>query len=260
MRVSPSKQRLVYPLFLHMKRSWLLGWMKKIIFQKLIDYAQRALATQIVHYDSLLDKIVSRYAVSRRDIEPRNGWCFVFHLLISSHQENKKAYIADYGAGETSRLSVVLEQDVILFECAGPDGQLDRLSANVKFDVPTHVRFEFATDHDGIYMSLNVNNIEQDLRVGNRLFDFSPDVNAFTLGASSYGKSGAAFTIHTHYIAKVTLSVLEKLASFHYFQRRLSAFVGNIEFRPESFMVMSPNGTLVQEHAQLKPIYRTGQS
>ena len=218
--------------------------------------AGRSTASEIIFFADLLDHLVSMYALSRKDSQSRPGWSFVFHAKFPRDQLHNRAYIASYGEGDTNRLSVILENGYIVFECADADGHIHRLCSEVEFEVPIYVRFEFSNDELGIYMSLNVNNIEKDLRTGSRILNFDPNVSSFVLGADPHGEDGAAFLMMTHYSVNKTMKIKDKLDSYHYFERALGFELKGIQFEPRSFMIRSSDGSLIQEHEHLKPRYR----
>lgn len=218
--------------------------------------AGRSTACEVVFYDALLDQLANTYALSRRDVESRPGWCFVFHAQIAKSQAHRRAYMASYGGSRENSISVIVENEFLVFECIDADGQIHRLSSRIQFDVPIYVRFEFSNDENGIYMSLNVNNQEQDLRVGSRVLNFNPDVFSFVLGAGPSGDSGAEFLMLKHYSVSKTIAIKDKLGSYHYFERSLGSELKGVYFLPESYMIRSPDGALIQEQDHLKPRYR----
>lgn len=218
--------------------------------------ACRSPACEIIFFDDLLDNLATTYALSRKDVESRPGWCFVFHAQIAKSQAHDRAYIASYGGSGENSISVIVEGEFLVFECIDAENQVHRLFSRVERDVPIYVRFEFSNDANGIYMSLNVNNREQDLRVGSRVLSFNPDVFSFVLGAGPRGESGAEFLMMEHYSVNKTIAIKDKLGSYHYFERELTAELKGIYFLPENYMIRSPDGALIQEHEHLRPRYR----
>ena len=102
-------------------------------------------------------------------------------------------------------------------------------------------------------MSLNVDNLEQDLRVGKKLFTFDLDATEFVLGADLNGRFGAKFKEGTHYYLNRTMSIQEKLDSYAAFTQEVRSDSSCLEFEPESFMRRSSLGHLVQDIHELKP-------
>jgi hypothetical protein len=217
--------------------------------------AQRKVPTEIVFYDDLLDRMGDFYSIARRDSVPRTGWCFVSHLYLAPEQIHAKAFLAEYGAADADRISVYLENDEIVFECCNSTQSMHRLTASVNGLGPHYVRFEFSNDQDGSYMSLNVNNIEADLRLAKSVLKLFPDTELFTLGADSNGRRGAHFYMLEHYFVGRTMDMAGKLGSFHYFQRKVSTSSYCDEFKPQSYMTRDPSG-LVQEQEEFKPVLR----
>jgi hypothetical protein len=217
--------------------------------------ANRNIPCEIVFFDKFIDRMVAAYMLSRRNTELRPGWCFVFHAQITKNQIHTRAYLASYGNGFNS-ISVILDNEFIVFQCIDAEGQCHRLSSKVDFDCPVYVRFEFSNDLDGIYMSLNVNNEERDLRVGSRVLNFDPNVFSFILGAGPGGENGAEFLMMEYYVSLQTMSTFDKLGSFHYFERELGKECKGVYFLPEDYMIRNAEGNMVQENAQLRPSLR----
>lgn len=217
--------------------------------------ANRTIPCEIVFFDEFLNRMVVAYSLSRKNTENRPGFCFVFHGQITKNQTHTCAYLASYGNGLNS-ISVCIETEFIIFQCIDAEGQCHRLSSKVEFDRPVYVRFEFSNDLDGIYMALNVNNEERDLRIGSRVLDFNPNIFSFILGAGPGGENGAEFLMMEHYTAKQTMSTFDKLGSFNYFERKLDAESKGVYFLPESYMTMNAEGNMVQENEHLRPSLR----
>jgi len=218
--------------------------------------AARSTPCQILFFDDLLNRLTSTYSLPRKDTEERPGWCFVFHAQLSRSQLYNPAYLASYGGSEKNSISVLLEDEFLVFECRDEDNQVHRLFSRVQFDVPIYVRFEFSNDAKGIYMSLNVNNVEQDLRVGSKVLSFNPSIFSFVLGAGPNGENGLEFFMFEHYCVNKTLELKHKLGSYHYFERKLASEQKGIHFKSGSYMIWSQEKrALVQEHEHLKPRY-----
>jgi len=208
---------------------------------------------EIMFYDTLLNRLSDAYAMGRKDVFSRMGWCFVYHLVFPDHQPYARAYLGDFGGHNSDRLSIYLEGTLLVFESIDSGGRTHRLTGNLAGKEPHYIRFEFSNDIDGIYMSLNIDNQEHDLRVGQVQLQFDPNFSTYTLGADIDGANGAAFQILENYAVNRTLTMQEKLDSFHYFSENAPTQSSCIEFRPQSFMKRSPDGHLVQEVEALKP-------
>lgn len=217
--------------------------------------AQRKIPTEIVFYDEILDRMIGNYSIARKDCYSRPGWCFVSHIYLAPEQIHQRAFLAQYGNADSDRISVYLEGGEIIFECCDSQQKLHRLSSPIGGLGPHYVRFEFSNDHDGTYMSLNMNNVETDLRFGKKLLNLSPDIETFTFGADSNGAYGAHFFMLEHYAVSRTMDIAEKLGSFYYFEKKINAQSYCLELKPQSYMVRRSAG-LVQEQDQFKPFLR----
>ncbi|NCB85659.1 MAG: DUF4263 domain-containing protein [Bacteroidia bacterium] len=218
--------------------------------------AQRKIPTEIIFYDDLLDRMVNAYSVGRRDVASRVGWCFVSHIHLAPTQPPGKAFLADYGAASADRISVYLENHEFVFECFDSQQKIHWLRAPLDGLGPHYVRFEFSNDSSGAYMSLNVNNFEAELRLGKSVLNLLPDTGLFTLGADSSGKRGAHFYMLEHYLVGRTMSLVEKLDSFRYFEQKVNTASQCIEFKPKDYMVRQPSGHMAQERDDWKPVLR----
>lgn len=219
--------------------------------------AQRKVPTEIIFYDELLDRMGAAYSMARRDAASRPGWCFVSHVYFAPEQLHKKAFIAEYGAASADRISVYLENNEIVFECCDSQGKQHRLQSPLTGLGPHYVRFEFSNDSNGAYMSLNVNNAEAELRLAKSALQLFPDTELFTLGADASGSHGAHFFMLEHYFVSRTMDMAEKLGSFRYFQQNTRTPSNCLEFRPQSYMVRQPSGSLAQEREEFKPVLKS---
>lgn len=218
--------------------------------------AQRKVPTEIVFYDDLFERMVKAYSIGRSDKLSRNGWCFVTHIYLGDMQASGKTFIADYGSGSADRISVCLDNNEIIFECFDSQQKVHSLQARLDGRGPHYIRFEFSNDSSGIYMSLNVNNIESELRLGKGVLKLFPETEFFTLGADSSGNNGAHFYMFAHYFFNQTMSLVEKLDSFRYFQQEVSKNSHYLEFKPKDYMIRQSSGHLAQELNAFRPIFR----
>ncbi len=209
---------------------------------------------EVVFYDELLERLIDRYFSSRRDRETRLGVTLVFHIDIPQKQAYERAYIGSYGAGERDRVSLFLENNCLYFQCIDSSGFTHNLYAPLTKAGLHFVRFEFSNDEKGIYMSLNIDNIEQDLRMGDGVLNLDLNLSNFVLGADANGQNGAAFCLLEHYASASTMELLHKLGSYDYFLRNTQGDeLSAMEFKPESFMIRNPEGNMSQEEERFKP-------
>lgn len=237
---------------------WLISGMSEENDLPLIERlcSQRKIPTSVIHYDVLLELLLERYAASRRDFVSRPGWSFTFHVQFLEPQSSDPAFLGEFGEGERNRLSIFLNEGWLTFHCADREGNSHQLSSKITGSGPHHIRFEFSNDESGIYMSLNVDNNEQDLRVGNRMLNFDPDTSAFTLGANSKGEKGARFLLFTHYFISRTLDFSEKLSTYRHFKKVTRGKTKALEFDAKSYMVRDGDGNLIQPAPDCKPTFR----
>lgn len=218
--------------------------------------AQRKVPTEIVFYDDLFERMVKAYSIGRSDSLSRDGWCFVTHIYFVDMQASGKTFIADYGTGSIDRISVCLNNNEIIFECFDSQQEIHSLKARLDGGGPHYIRFEFSNDSSGTYMSLNVNNIESELRLSRGALKLFPKIEFFTLGADSSGNNGAHFYMLEHYAVNKTLSLIDKLNTFRYFQQKISKTSHCLEFKPKDYMIRQSSGNMAQELDAFRPIFR----
>ena len=119
-----------------------------LVVSRLLE--KRNANVDIIYYDSLLDRLVSAYALTRPDSTTRSGWCFVYYIAFPDVQAYTKAFIAEYGTTDGDRLSIYLEHNQLIFECSERQGISHRLSALIAKSQPHYIRFEFSNDNAGI--------------------------------------------------------------------------------------------------------------
>lgn len=218
--------------------------------------ARRKVPTEIIFYDDLLNKLIDAYSVSGTDIASRSGWVFVFHIYLSHKQPADKVVIAEYGGEGKDKVSVCLENGILIFKCLDSENKSHCLESSLDKLGPHYIRFEFSNDSDGIYMSLNVNNIETERKIGKKKLHLDPNIDYLTLGADSTGNNGAYFYMFMHYAVNRTMDVKEKLDSYYCFKEETREGSRCLEFKPQHFMVRQLSGHLAQEKEELKPILR----
>lgn len=218
--------------------------------------ANRKTPTEIIFYDELLNKLINVYSVARGDIASRSGWVFVFHIYLSHIQPANKVVLAEYGGEGQDKVLVCLENGNLIFECIDSENKSYCLESSLERSGPHYVRFEFSNDSDGIYMSLNVNNVETDLKIGEKKLNLDPDLDYLTLGTDSNGNNGAHFYMFENYAVNRTMDIKEKLDSYYYFKKKMGEVSKCLEFKPQHFMVRQLSGDLAQEKEELKPILR----
>ena len=218
--------------------------------------ANRKVHTIMLHFDSLLDHLSNTYRSARPNTEERDGLCIIYHLIIHPNQRYQRGFIADHGEEKTNRLSVFIENGIVVYQCVDSSGTKHELRSKITLNQPLYLRFEFSNDADGIYMSLNVDNEERDLRVGSVKFDFHPDIRSMYLGANLSGQDCGRFQMLQLYVISKTMKLSQKLESFEYFKRCVSDPSPAVDFDGTRFMIREPSGNLVQQESEHRPVFR----
>ena len=218
--------------------------------------SNRKLQTRILPFDTLLGQLVKIYGSGRPNTEGRDGLCVVYHLIIHPEQACEKTFIADHGEERANRFSICVEREYIFFRAIDATGSKHELHSKITFNEPLFLRFEFSYDDAGIYMSLNVNNEERDLRAGSVKFEFYPDIRSMYVGASLLGRDCARFQMLESYYLTKTMTIEHKLGSFDYFKTRMCDSPSAVDFDGTTFLVREPSGSLVQHHSTHPPDFR----
>ena len=215
----------------------------------------RKVPTTILCYDILLEKLVDAYSNTRKRTEELPGISIVYHLIIEKEQSFDRAFIADHGTSPKNRLSVFIENNYIVYRCIDSEGDIHVCKASAIYDKPIYLRFEFAPNSDGIYMSLNVNNEEHDLHVGRVGVNFDLQLKGFVLGSDILCKKFGKFYILETYYTMKTMSIENRLGSYHYFERKTSNSLTALHFNGSHYMVRVENGSLSQSDPNYQPQY-----
>ena len=206
----------------------------------------------ILHYDVLLKHVAKAYAHKHEGVESRPGWCFIYRISLADVQSDQRVFISDAGTLDGERISLVLERDMLAFECVDADGHLHRLTGSCVRNAAHYVHFEFSNDQDGLYMSLRIDDEEHELVKGKSHLRFDPDLSNFTMGADLSGNRGAAFNMYEMFFVNNTLNLENKLGVYGYFaEKKLDSYV---RYEAQSYMRSISDGALIQPSEYLKPI------
>ncbi|MBE9238737.1 DUF4263 domain-containing protein [Anabaena aphanizomenioides LEGE 00250] len=215
----------------------------------------RKIPTTFLCYDLLLDNLVDSYLNTRRTTENRTGWSIVYHLIVDKEQLFPCSFIADHGSPKNNRLSVFIENGHIVYQCIDNDGEVHSLKSRIVYDQPIFLRFEFATDDNGIYLSLNVNNEERDLRVGSVNLNFNMQLTGFVFGTDISCKFFGRFYMLEAYYSPKTMSIEDKLGSYHYFKRKTLGISAGVRFDGKHYLVRNQSGNMSQSNPKYQPKY-----
>ncbi|MBD2362296.1 DUF4263 domain-containing protein [Anabaena minutissima FACHB-250] len=215
----------------------------------------RTTQTSFLCYDSLLNKLIDKYLITYRKTENRIGGSVVYHLIFDKEQLFPRSFIADHGFPQKNRLSVFIENGYIVYQCIDKEYKVHFCKAPIIYEKPVYLRFEFATDNNGIYMSLNVNNEEQDLRIGSAKLNFDLQLTGFVLGTDISCQYFGKFYILEAYSSSKTMSIEDKLGSYHYFRRKVVSLSSGIHFDGTHYLVRNSNGNMSQSNPMYQPKY-----
>ena len=171
---------------------------------------------ELLFFDTLLERLSRAYEARHQGVASRLGWSFQYLISFPIDQPEKRTYISDFGSVEKDRVSFIREENLIAFECLDSQGRLHRLAALCIGTDCHYVRFEFSNDDGGIYMSLHVNDEEQELKLGKLQFQCNPDMTIRVDGANLEQRVGAVFNIYETIIRGQTLNLREKLDCYSY--------------------------------------------
>lgn len=212
--------------------------------------------TEIIPYDVLLDRLIDCYAISRRDTNSREGWCFCCHIVVAPNQIHPRAYNYDIGTPGHNRVSMYIEKEDLVLRCIDKSGESHKSAYRCVVNEPLYVRFEFSTDEGGILISYNVNNEEVDLRVGQKPLEVAPDITSFFLGSDLNESRNARFKLLEYYIVGKTMDLKCRLDSFRYFKHKIDQSGNCLEFDGTSYMIRKTDGAMVTTENDNRPILR----
>ncbi|NEQ44168.1 MAG: DUF4263 domain-containing protein [Leptolyngbya sp. SIOISBB] len=198
----------------------------------------RKTSTSFLYYDQLLEKLIQSYSINRKYVKGSKGWTFTYHIVLDREQRFDRSYIADYGSLENNRLSIFIENKNIVCQCIDAAGEFHTLKSPIEFMKAVFLMVEFSTDDYGIYLSLNVDNEEKDLRVGSVKLVLDIELVGSCVGADLTGKNFGRFYLIGKWICNGTLSLKDKLGAYHYFKRTSCVVSDSIFFDGSSCMLL----------------------
>ncbi|MEA5512769.1 Shedu anti-phage system protein SduA domain-containing protein [Nodularia sp. UHCC 0506] len=215
----------------------------------------RKTPTSFICYDSLLNQLIEKYLSTRKPTDNRIGGSIIYHLIVDKEQLFTRSFIADHGSPQKNRLSIFIENGYIIYQCIDNEYIVHLCKAPITYEKSIYLRFEYATDHNGIYMSLNVNNEEHDLRIGSATLNFNLQLTGFVLGTDISCKYfGKFYMLEACYVSK-TMSIEDKLGSYHYFKRKAASLSGGVYFDGAHYLVRNNNGNMSQSDPKYQPKY-----
>lgn len=215
---------------------------------------ERPIPVELLFFDTLLDRLGTAYEAKHQGVASRGGWSFTFLISFPVVQQESRAYISDYGNLVKDRISFIREENLIAFECLDSEGRLHRLAAKCTGTAPHYVRFEFSNDDGGLYMSLHVDDDEQEHKFSKLQFQCRPDLTIRVDGANLEGRCGAAFNSFQTIVINRTLTLGEKLANYSYCLEIMASKKSFLEFQAHSFMRGVAGGSMAQDIDDLKPV------
>jgi hypothetical protein len=211
---------------------------------------------EIIFFDRLLERLIARYETGRPDAVREAGICVLLDVVLAPKQLHEKAFICDYGSVERDRLSMCIENGRLILTCLDSQGRAHQLEGNVAVGVSINIRFQCCNAGNGAFMSLALNNEEQDLRIKNSGICFQLDFSSLNVGADINGKNGARFQMLEHMCYSQTLGTVEKLQIYHYSKSKIKHPHPCVEFNGVNSMVRDVDGNLRPRTGSDGPTYR----
>lgn len=230
--------------------------------------SKRQHGLDILYFDEVLSRLIESYSTGRPDIlvpDEKGDCCklsgitFCHHFILPKKQVNRKAYIVEIGDTENNRLSIFVENDLIVVEVIDDNGRSHFSESDPAVGEPIFMRVEISDEPGARFLSVFLNNREVEFRVSAQGAKFRPNLKAMTLGADRAGNNCARFNSMTTYYVDRTMNLLERIGSFDYFLRMTrdsSGSSGCLEFDGSQFMIRDQSGSLIQPQNDRRPIYR----
>jgi hypothetical protein len=216
--------------------------------------ANRAVPTKIIFFDSLMDKLVEQYQSAMQVPVGMLGLTAIYHLSIEEQQVNKLAVLSEGQSEDGCTLRFTYSNKVVSLILIDKTGKSHVLESSIPTNELIYIKLEFCNNQNGIFMSLNVNNEIQDLKVSKVHFNFTYDNNAFSIGASLTGHNGICFSMHEHYFSSNIFDYKDRLGSYHYFKKK-SLKTDKLVFEGKQFFLKNASG-MVQDNPLFQPKYR----
>lgn len=227
----------------------------KIKAEKLL--ANRIVPTEIIHYDSLIDRMSDQYLKQTGIPIGSPGITATYHIDFCINQTHTHSIVSEGKSSTGDRLLLEYHNGIISFTIADTKGQSKTLEAKISPGEVSFVRLEFSSDSTSTFMCLSVNNFVQDLRFSTMPMTFTYDNEAFSIGASLDGEYGTCCSLHEYYLINSIMEMKDRLGSFHYFKRK-SDSPGKVIFEGSQYMFRDENNNLIQPDSVLAPKYIKG--
>ena len=215
--------------------------------------ANRAVNTKIIFFDSLMDKLLEKYQSTMQIPLGMTGLTAVYHLSIEEQQVNKLAILSEGKSKDAGTLRFTYSNKVLSLILIDKIGKSYVLESRIPTNELIYIKLEFCSNQNGIFMSLNVNNEIQDLKVSKIHFDFNYNTDVFSIGASLTGDNGVCCSIHEYYLSHHIFDYKDRLGSYHYFKRK-SSKPGKVVFEGDQFMLRNAKG-MGQDNPLFQPKY-----
>ncbi len=163
--------------------------------------------------------------------------------------------VGQYKGPSGDYLTIYVEKSEVVFECKPHTSSAIELRAQIAYAQRHLIRFEFASSQTEHFMSLSVDNREQELTMRSRHLDYHPGLAEFTIGADVEGMQGADFLLLSHMFINRILSIEEKFGLFRFESDRHP--VAGLHFKRSQFMRRDPSGNLIQDIDANRPWYQS---
>jgi hypothetical protein len=184
----------------------------------------RQIKTKLVFFDSLMEKLINRYQSNMQLPIGLPGITAVYHLSINKQQVNELAVISEGKSNEGGKLCLSYSSGVMSLTLTDKAKKSYILEAAVPTSQCIYLKFEFCNSLSGAFMSLNVNNERQDIKVSKTNFKFSYDEDEYE-----------------YYLVSNILEYSSQLGSYHYFKRKASK-PGKIVFGGAQYLLRNATG------------------
>ncbi|MDD7986315.1 hypothetical protein PQO01_15295 [Lentisphaera marina] len=198
--------------------------------------------TQIVYFDTLMNMLLNKYHESANTPVGKRGLTATYVISLDSIQNHGKNVISEAKSQSGDSLTFEYEDGSVSLIFKDSSGKINYLQSAVKTDEFFYLKLEFCNDEDGFFMSLDVDNHIQDLRISKYQFNFNYDNDQFAVGAKLDGSQGAVFTLKTYAFWGEITQYESKLNYFLKCKKLIENDDKAIRFESQHFMFKDSKG------------------
>lgn len=216
---------------------------------------QRKDYIEMLAFDEVLRKIISRYSVGRYDVESRDGISIAMSFRLHHAKAAGRGYVFDIGRKSHDRISLFVEHDVLVCQCLDSHGVSHVVRAPANFGALQFIRLAVAVDQKTMLLSCRLNDQEVGLQTGAIPFPLDLDVSSFCMGSDIAGASHGHFDIFEYKLISKTISLFDQIRLRNYMYDKTAESSPCMEFAGQHRMLWKANKSEAPSE-QEGPLYK----